>query len=97
MIKSQRRRGPASSLTRPVPLNNKPQIFHRLTGTATVSGAGSIWTMNGGLQVGGIVALLSGAGNGGTGTLTISNGGVVTSTGGQSGIIFGDVIGAKTG
>jgi subtilase-type serine protease len=65
------------------------------TGTATVSGVGSSWTVGGGLQIGGIFQ--GGAGNPGTGTLTIANGGVVTSTGGVGGFSLGDMIGPGTG
>ena len=66
------------------------------TGTATVSGAGSSWIVGGGLQIGGVFQGGSAA-NPGTGTLTIADGGVVTSTGGAGGTLFGDVIGPGSG
>ena len=50
-------------------------------GTATVTGAGSIWTNTGNLFVG----------NSGTGTLTIDNGGLVENTDGVIGSILGAV------
>ena len=66
------------------------------TGTATISGAGSSWTVGGGLQIGGIFQGTTAA-NSGTGTLTIAAGGVVTSTGGGGGFSLGDMIGLGTG
>ncbi len=54
------------------------------TGTMTVDGAGSKWDNAGLLHVG------EGDGNAGTGTLTVQNGGVVTSASGTIGVKIGD-------
>ena len=51
-------------------------------GVATISGPGSTWANSGGLYVGGFVDGNSGTLYPGTGTLTIADGGTMTSTGG---------------